>query len=151
MARSRPSSNRLNRVDGKSTIARVTASPDLTVGQSFAEALLAKDWRLLESLLDAAIDFRGLTPGRPWEASSAKELIDTVFAQWFEPTDDIYETIEISGDVIAGRQRVIYRFRVRNPVDDYVCEQTAYFDESDGRINKLRILCSGFLPSSQSS
>jgi hypothetical protein len=91
-----------------------------SVGSKFAEALLAKDWVLLESLLDHEIDFRGLTPGRPWEAATAKSLIDTV----------------------------IYRFRVRNPEDDYVCEQTAYYDELDGKIVKLRILCSGFIPSS---
>jgi hypothetical protein len=123
-------------------------TPTTTVGQDFAMALLAKDWSRLESLLDDGIDFRGLTPGRPWEASSAKELIDKVFTQWFEPTDDIYETIAIASDVITDRQRVVYRFRVRNPQDDYVCEQTAYFDESDGKIITLRILCSGFLPSS---
>ena len=110
---------------------------------------MAKDWRQLESLLDVAIDFRGLTPGRPWEASSAKEVVNEVFAQWFEPTDDIYDTISISSDAITERQRVVYRFRVRNAEDDYVCEQTAYYDEIDGRISKLRILCSGFLPSSQ--
>ena len=117
-----------------------------TVGRAFAEALLAKDWPRLESLLDDGIDFRGLTPGRPWEASSAKELIDTVFTQWFEPTDDIYETIAVATDEITDRQRVVYRFRVRNPQDDYVCEQTAYYDEIGGKIIKLRILCSGFLP-----
>jgi hypothetical protein len=119
-----------------------------SVGSKFAEALLAKDWVLLESLLDHEIDFRGLTPGRPWEAATAKSLIDTVFTQWFEPTDDIYETLDVATDRIANRQRVIYRFRVRNPEDDYVCEQTAYYDELDGKIVKLRILCSGFIPSS---
>jgi hypothetical protein len=118
-----------------------------TVGQSFAEALLAKDWHSLETLLDDRIDFRGLTPGRPWEATSARELIDTVFTQWFETADEIYETISIATDVITDRKRVVYRFRVRNPQDDYVCEQTAYYDEARGKIIKLRILCSGFLPS----
>ena len=126
----------------------MTVTSDSTVGRAFAETLLAKDWSSLGSLLDEEIDFRGLTPGRPWEASSATALVDTVFTRWFEPTDDIYETISISSDVIAGRHRVVYRFRVRNPEDDYVCEQTAYYDEIGGKIVTLRILCSGFLPSS---
>jgi hypothetical protein len=60
--------------------------------------------------------------------------------------DDIYETTDIASDRIADRHRVVYRFRVRRDEDDYVCEQTAYFDEVDGKIVTLRILCSGFLP-----
>jgi len=47
----------------------------------------------------------------------------------------------------GNRQRVVYRFRVRNPGGDYVCEQTAYYDTDEDRITKLRILCSGFVPS----
>jgi hypothetical protein len=117
------------------------------IGQEFAQTLLAKDWRHLESLLGNVIDFRGLTPGRSWEASSSKELIDAVFTQWFEPSDDIYQILSITNDAINQRQRVVYRFRVRNPQDDYVCEQTAYFDEVEGKIIKLSILCTGFLPS----
>lgn len=128
-----------------STMPVTMEAPPSTMGHLFAEALLAKDWSRLESLLDDGIDFRGLTPGRPWDASSAKELIDTVFTQWFEPTDEIYEIIAITEDAITDRQRVVYRFRVRNAQDDYVCEQTAYYDENDGRISTLRILCSGFL------
>lgn len=122
-------------------------SSDSTIGREFAESLLAKNWAQLESLLDDEVDFRGLTPSRPWEATTARSLIDTVFKQWFEPTDDIYEIIDVATGRIADRQRVVYRFRVRNSGGDYVCEQTGYYDESAGKIMKLRILCSGFLPS----
>ena len=117
-----------------------------SLGRDFAYALLSKDWTRLAGLLDDEIDFRGLTPGRPWEATNAKDLIETVFAEWLEPTDDVYEILEVATDQIADRQRVVYRFRVRNPDDDYLCEQTAYFDEADGKIERLRILCTGFLP-----
>ena len=116
------------------------------VGGAFADALLNKEWENLESLLSGEIDFRGLTPGKQWEASTPKHLIDTVFTQWFGPTDDIYEITDIATDRIADRHRVVYRFRVRSDENDYVCEQTAYFDEVDGKIETLRILCSGFLP-----
>ena len=115
------------------------------VGGAFAEALLTKEWEHLESLLSSEIDFRGLTPSRQWEASTPKHLIDTVFAQWFGPTVDICEIINIATDRIVDRHRVVYRFRVRSDEDDYVCEQTAYFDEAEGKIVTLRILCTGFL------
>ena len=116
------------------------------VGGAFAEALLAKEWAHLESLLSGEIDFRGLTPRKQWEASTPRALIDTVFTQWFGPTVDIYEIIDIATDRIADRNRVAYRFRVRRDEDDYVCEQTAYFDEANGKIVTLHILCTGFLP-----
>lgn len=116
------------------------------VGRAFAEALLAKEWGHLESLVHGEIDFRGLTPRKQWEASTPKDLIDSVFTQWFGPTVDIYEVTDIASDSIVDRHRVVYRFRVRSDGNDYVCEQTAYFDEADGKIVTLRILCTGFLP-----
>ena len=116
------------------------------VGEAFAQALLSKKWGHLESLLNGEVDFRGLTPRKQWEASTPKDLIDTVFTQWFGPTVDIYEITEIATERISDRHRVVYRFRVRRDEDDFVCEQTAYFDEADGRIVTLRILCTGFLP-----
>jgi hypothetical protein len=118
-----------------------------SVGERFVDALLAKDWPRLDTVLDPEVDLRALTPGRPWEATGTTALVEEVFSHWFEPTDDIYEVLEVATDHIADRHRVIYRFRVRNPDGDYVCEQTAYYDEAGGRITKLRILCSGFLPS----
>jgi hypothetical protein len=117
------------------------------VGERFAAALLAKVWGGVMALLDPAIDFRGLTPGQPWEAETPDDLVEQVFTHWFEPSDDIYEVLGISAGQIVDRQRVVYRFRVRNPGGDYACEQTAYYDADADKITKLRILCSGFVPS----
>ncbi len=119
--------------------------PDISIGERFVGSLLAKDWLGVEDVIDPAIDFRGLTPGSPWEAASAKSLIESVFQVWFEPSDDIYEIVAVSTDQITTRSRIVYRFRVRNEGGDYVCEQTAYYDETADKITKLRILCSGFL------
>lgn len=118
-----------------------------SVGERFVQALLDKDWTRVDSALDPKIDFRALTPGRPWEATTRKDLVEGVFQQWFGPSVDIYDIVDISTDRVVGRNRVIYRFRVRNPDGDHVCEQTAYYDEARGRITNLRILCTGFLPS----
>jgi hypothetical protein len=116
-------------------------------GERFAAALLAKDWDGVTAVLDPAIDFRGLTPGQPWEAKTPEDLVQHVFSRWFEPSDDIYEVLDISTGQVLDRHRVVYRFRVRNPDGDYLCEQTAYYDADADTITKLRILCSGFLPS----
>jgi len=124
---------------------------DISVGERFVDALLAKDWPRLETVLDPEVDMRALTPGQPWEATGTTALVEEVFSHWFGPTDDIYEVLDVATDRIADRHRVIYRFRVRTPDGDHLCEQTAYYDEVDGRITKLRILCSGFLPSAGGS
>jgi hypothetical protein len=117
------------------------------VGERFAAALLAKDWDGVRAILDPAIDFRALTPGQPWEAKSPDDLVKDVFSQWLEPSDDIYEILDVSTGQVVDRHRVVYRFRVRNPDGDYVCEQTAYYDTDADKITKLRILCTGLLPS----
>jgi hypothetical protein len=51
----------------------------------------------------------------------------------------------VSGDQITTRNRIVYRFRVRNEGGDYICKQTAYYDEDEDKIRTLRIICSGFL------
>jgi hypothetical protein len=114
-------------------------------GERFAQALLAKDWTRVEGIVDPEIDFRALTPGGQWEATTRKDLIEGVFERWFGPSVEICEILAISTDRVVGRNRVAYRFRVRNPDGDHVCEQTAYYDEARGRITNLRILCTGFL------
>jgi hypothetical protein len=122
-------------------------SPDVSVGERFVDALLAKDWTRVDSAVDPEIDFRALTPGRAWEATTRKDLVEGVFQHWFGPSVEIYEIVDISTDRVVGRNRVVYRFRLRNPDGDHICEQTAYYDEARGRITNLRILCTGFLPS----
>src|SRR5438309_11470283 len=116
-------------------------SPDVAVGERVVQALLAKDWTRVENLVDPEIDFRALTPGRPWEATTRKDLVEEVFQQWFGPSAEIYEILAISTDRVVGRNRVVYRFRLRNSDGAYVCEQTAYYDEASVRITNLRFLC----------
>jgi hypothetical protein len=114
------------------------------VGRAFAEALGRKDFASVRGLLDDRIDFRGLTPGRTWEATRPDQLINEVLRQWFEETDDLEEIVSIQTDSVADRSRVAYRFRGRNADGPFVVEQQAYFQENQGRITWMRVLCSGF-------
>jgi hypothetical protein len=116
------------------------------VGERFASALLARDWDGVKAILDPAVEFRGLTPGRVWEARTADDLVEQVLSQWYECQDDAYEVLDIATGQVEDRQRVVYRYRLRDPDGEYVAEQTACFDADAGRITKLRILCSGPVP-----
>ena len=117
-----------------------------TIGRSFAEALGRKDFDQIRSLLDPQIDFRGLTPRRAWEASGVDAVIDDVLRVWFEDSDELEQVVAIDTDAFADRERVAYRFEGHNPEGSFVVEQQANYTEHDGRIDWMRVVCSGFRP-----
>ena len=123
-----------------------SAEDDHALGAKFAEALGRRDFDAVMALLDPSIDFRGLTPGRAWEATDADAVVDGILRQWFEETDELEEIVSIEADSFADRQRVSYRLGGHNADGSFVVEQQAYYTESDGRINYMRVLCSGFRP-----
>jgi hypothetical protein len=118
----------------------------MELGTAFAQALAAKDFGRIEELLHPEVDFRGLTPRRDWEAQGAGRVIDSILRQWFEDADDVEELVHLEQDGFLDRERVGYRFRVRNPDGEFLVEQQAYLAERDGRIGWMRVVCSGFRP-----
>lgn len=118
----------------------------MTPGPEFARALAAKDAGQLLELMHPEIDFRGLTPNRAWEAKSSDEVMDVLLGRWFEPKDEIEGLEHVETDMVGDRQRVGYRFRVSNPDGRFVVEQQAYLSARDGRIEWMRVVCSGFRP-----
>ncbi len=116
------------------------------LGRRFAEALGRKDFATITDLLDPMIDFRGLTPGRAWEGSDQQAVVDGILRQWFEDSDQVEQVVSIDADSFADRARVAYRLRGRNADGPFIVEQQAYYTERDGRINWMRVLCSGFRP-----
>lgn len=124
----------------------VKAEPSASLGASFAEALAAKDFDQIRELLHPEVDFRGLTPSRDWQAEDAETVIGSVLRQWFEDSDEIEALLKLENDAFADRERVGYRFRVRNPEGLFEVEQQVYVGERDGRIGWMRSVCSGFRP-----
>jgi hypothetical protein len=117
-----------------------------TLGADFAAALAAKDFTRVHDLLHPEIDFRGLTPSRVWEAADPDTVISGVLRRWFEDEDDIEALETLDTDAFADRERVGYRFSVRNTKGRFLVEQQAYLGELDGRIGWMRVVCSGFRP-----
>jgi hypothetical protein len=117
------------------------------IGERFAQALAKKDQEELLDVLDPEVDFRGLTPGRFWEATSATAVVDDIIlGAWFEADDHIDSLEDVQLGSVADRDRVSYLLRVSNPDGVHLVEQQAYFGVENGRINWLRILCSGYRP-----
>ena len=117
-----------------------------SIGVAYAEALAAKDYEQLRQLLAPEIDFRSLTPNRTWEARDSDTLIREILQQWFEESDEIRSLESVQTDTVGDRERVGYRFAVRNPEGDFLVEQQAYFATRDGKIDWMRVMCSGFRP-----
>jgi len=116
-------------------------------GERFVAALAAKDGDALRAVLDPALDFRALTPGKFWECDGADDLVDrVVLGHWFEPTDRITEVLRVDTDDVGARHRVGYRLAVTNDDGDHVVEQQAYYESDGDRITWLRILCAGYQP-----
>jgi hypothetical protein len=117
-----------------------------TLGADFAAALAAKDFGRMLDLMHPEIDFRGMTPNRFWEARDPEAVVSEVLRRWFEETDEIQALERLESEAFADRERVGYRFSVRNPKGHFLVEQQAYLSERDGRIGWMRVLCSGFRP-----
>jgi hypothetical protein len=65
-----------------------------------------------------AIDFRGLTPNRNWQATGRDAVISVLLGQWFEDSDDIEALDWLESDGFADRDRVgvlCSGFRERDP------------------------------------
>jgi hypothetical protein len=122
------------------------SSRQISLGIDFARAFAEKDAGRIRELVHPEIDFRGLTPNRQWEAGDADALVDILFANWLEDSDEVESLDSVETDSFADRERVGYRLSVRNPDGMHLVEQQAYIGERDGRIGWMRVVCSGFRP-----
>jgi hypothetical protein len=118
----------------------------VTLATDFARALAAKDAGRIRELIHPDIDFRGLTPNRFWEATGPDAVLSILLESWFEDRDEIRALDRLEADVVGDRERVGYRFSGRNPDGEFVVEQQAYVRERDGRIDWMRVVCSGMRP-----
>jgi len=62
-------------------------SADTSSGARFAQALVAKDFERVATLLDPEVDFRALTPNQCWRARGPEEVITEVLRRWID--DDV--------------------------------------------------------------
>ena len=125
-----------------------TTTEQMQAGRRFAEALADKRADDLERLLAPDIDFRGLTPGRAWEATGTAQVLEILLGHWFAPADVIEELVEVDTSTFADRQHVRYQLAGHDAEGPFVVEQQAYYmtdgDPESGRITWMRVLCSGF-------
>jgi hypothetical protein len=119
----------------------------MTAGERFARGIAEKDAPALFEVLADDVEFRAITPGRFWESKSATEVVnDVILGRWFEPSDRIEALEGIDLGAVVDRERVTYRFRVKNDDGEFIVEQNAYLRVRDDTIVWLQIMCSGYVP-----
>ena len=121
------------------------------LGRRFVSALSAKDKEGLAALFDPQVDFRGLTPGDEWRATTPDGVVEVVLGSWFEPTDHVREVMNVEAGLLEDRYQLRYRLHVENDDGMFVVEQQGYYSAEQGRITRMSVVCSGFRPSKTSA
>lgn len=116
------------------------------LGERFARALAAKDFEAIRALLHPTVDFRALTPGRVWEATSSEQVVREILSSWFDESDYIDELLSVESGHVEDRERVGYRLAVHNADGSFIVDEQAYYEVAGGMITWMRMLCSGWRP-----
>jgi TusA-related sulfurtransferase len=115
------------------------------VGEAFVNALADRDFERLRAAIADDVRFRLLLPKGPQAHSGVAETVE-VLVRWYGDVDELH--LESSSvEVVAGRLVLMYRFRLHDEDGWQVIEQHVVADVTpDGRLDKIDLLCSGFLP-----
>ena len=120
-----------------------TETQTTSLGEAFAVALPRKDFDEVARLLHPQVDFRGLTPGRMWEASDARvgrrgraAVVVRALGQARAPG------LAPDTDAFADRERVGYRLPRGAIWTGRSSSSSRRTTERDGRIGWMRVVCS---------
>jgi len=137
------------RTEDHPAAANGSGGSDSDFAHRFVTALAGKNAAALLSMFGREVDFRAVTPGRFWEASTAQAVTELIFGTWFGPGTEI-ERIESIGTGMVGKLHTLeYRLRLVNPGGKFLVEQHAFADLTGGKITSLRLACSGFIPAAE--
>jgi TusA-related sulfurtransferase len=129
----------------RDTIARRAGARTRDIAQSFVDALAARDFDALRSMLAQDMRFRMLLPGG-LEIDTDPDAAASRYAGWFGDADRFELEASDVADV-EGRLAVRYRFRIRTADRWQVIEQHLMLDlDTDGHVARIDLLCSGFRP-----
>jgi TusA-related sulfurtransferase len=115
------------------------------VGEAFVHALADRDFERFRAAIVEDVRFRLLLPKGPQAHSGVAETVES-FVRWYGDVDELH--LESSSvETVAGRLVLMYRFRLHDEDGWQVIEQHVVADVApDGRLEKIDLLCSGFLP-----
>ena len=126
----------------------VTAVPAAsTLARSFLHAVLARDDPALRRLLADDVWVRAMLVREIIERHDADGAVE-LFRGWFGRAHEL-QVLHASTHPAATREAVAYRLRLRPdwaPDVWHVIEQSGYARFHHGRIRRLDLVCTGFVP-----
>ena len=113
--------------------------------QAFLDQLSARNFDQLADALAPDAVFRMLLP-RGADETAGAAAIARRFEGWFGAADS-FTVLSTVNQQFGRRWYLQWKFRLcRDGVSDEVIEQVAFADVGPAGINRLDLLCSGFLP-----
>jgi hypothetical protein len=118
---------------------------DQTV-DAFVQAVVARDFTRARDLLHAEVDFRGMTPNRIWEAEGPAD-VEGALRLWLDDPEEHVERIDaLDTAAIQDTVRTGWLVHATGADGPFVFEQQVYARAHDGRVDWLRVMCSGPRP-----
>jgi len=114
------------------------------LGEAYLDALVARDFARVAAYLHPQVAFRALVPAGMREAGDAASALAWL-RRWFGDADEL-AVLQQTTDDSLGCLALSYRFRVRKQDAWLVVEQRAFCNVLDGQIERMHLVCSGFLP-----
>lgn len=114
------------------------------------DALETRDFARLEAAFLPAAQARFLLPPGYEEYASASAIRQRI-EEWFGDGID-YEMLACSDDPVGPRRRLMWSLRLRWAPDEeprQVVNQVAFVDVGANGIERIDLLCSGFVPDAQ--
>jgi hypothetical protein len=120
-----------------------------TVAGQLLDAIVTRDEDQLRRLFSPDVWFRVLIVRRTVETHDAETAIAT-FRSWFGGAVQL-QVLHTATYPIGGREHLSYRLRLRPdwaPEVWHVIEQSGYARIHEGRVRRLDLVCTGFVPES---
>ena len=118
-----------------------------TLGGALLTAIAGRDPAALAAVLAPDVWCRALVVREMIEVHTAQATV-ALFDGWFNHARDL-EVLRLAAYPVASREHVSYRFRLRPdwaPQTWHVIEQSGYVRVHEGRVRRLDLTCTGFIP-----
>ncbi len=123
---------------------------DTTYSDRFLEHLAVRDFDGLATLFAPGASARFLLPRGP-ESQQGGEAITRRFRDWFERAST-FEVLAAADQTVGARDHLSWRLRVvRAPGVPELIEQQVYVTAGEAGIERMDLLCSGFMPETTDS
>lgn len=116
----------------------------ILIGNKFIDNLSEKQFNNLAHLFSENILFRALIPSSLRTSNNPNQTASTI-KNWFYVDDsEKYEILDSKVEVLVDCLHIYYKIFETYKGSPYNVEQHLYCEVTDGKIDKLSLICSGF-------